>query len=155
VCQRGRTDKTGTANYGKRACRTEGIRGVRNLTVVDRWRRGRKLIPWHWDQLALKELEGKSAEWALEDISDAVLKPAFAKVLALAEQKDISMIKIDQASFSDEKLRFLVRATISSRYSSAGRDGISESSVREQVSVIRGPVDCNLTVEVDETERQE
>jgi len=133
----------------------KAFEGVRNLTVVDRWRRGRKLIPWHWDQLALKELEGKSGEWALEDISDAVLKPAFAKVLALAEQKDISMIKIDQASFSGEKLRFLVRVTISSRYSSPGRDGISESSVREQVSVIRGAVDCNLTVEIDETERQE
>ncbi len=124
--------------------------GISNLTVVDKWRRGRKLIPWHWDVEALGKLEGQAADWALQDLSDAVLKPAIAAAFGLSGAAEVSTIQIDHATFTGFRLTFLVRAAISIRNSSEEIDDVDRVSVEEQLHIVKGSIGRDLTVDIPE-----
>jgi hypothetical protein len=86
--------------------------GIRHLTVVERWRWGRKLIPWHWDAEALANLHGTRADFALEDLKDSVLVPALAEALELEDSSLIEDVKIRRAVFEELRIVFEVEVTV-------------------------------------------
>lgn len=122
--------------------------GIRNLTIVERWRRGRKLIPWHWDTEALTELNGRRADWALEDINETVLMPALASVLGLSSPSDISDVQINRAVFNNLKIAFQV--TISPSYPAASDGKETPPSYKPQHHVLYGSIAQDLSVSIDE-----
>ena len=73
--------------------------GIKNLTLVERWRRGRKLIPWHWDAEALTELEGQPAESAVEDLIESSVLAAIASAFKLSDREQILDLQIERARF--------------------------------------------------------
>src|SRR5690606_27840942 len=54
------------------------VEGLDNVHLVERWRKGLKLIPWHWNNEIPEDYIGKDAEYAIEDILETHIKPAFA-----------------------------------------------------------------------------
>jgi hypothetical protein len=87
--------------------------GIKNLTVVERWRRGRKLIPWHWDAEALIGLNGRRADWALEDLTETILKPAVASALGLSERSRIDSVRVGRATFAQLSIKFEITVSAS------------------------------------------
>ena len=83
------------------------------LTVIERWRRGRKLIPWHWDSEALEDLNGTRADWALEDLLNTVLKPILVTALGLAGPSDIRSVRVVRATFAHLSIDFEVSVVVS------------------------------------------
>jgi hypothetical protein len=81
--------------------------GIKHLHVVERWRRGRKLIPWHWDREAQSE-NGKRADFALEDVANDAFRPAMAPLLN-CDPSDVEVIEIRSAVFEEDGIRFEVR----------------------------------------------
>ena len=86
--------------------------GIKRLTVVERWRRGRKLIPWHWDTQALIALEGRRADAALEDLWDSVLVPALALHVGVTAPSEISVKSSAPAVFARRGIEFKVVVSI-------------------------------------------
>ena len=120
--------------------------GIRHLTVVERWRRGRKLIPWHWDSEALEALNGKRADSALEDLVDSVLKPAFAMQLGLTGPTDIGDVQIDRAVFAGQSIDFEVSFKSSSKSPGTGSREASSPVVETKVQHrMRGKVGRDLS----------
>jgi hypothetical protein len=121
--------------------------GIRRLTVVERWRRGRKLIPWHWDAEALEGLKGQRAEWAVEDLLDATLRPALATALSISSPTLISDIQIERATFADLGIDFQLRiATTRPLAPEAPGDAPRSSEVIAQT--VRGSIRKDLSVSV-------
>jgi len=118
--------------------------GIRRLTVVERWRRGRKLIPWHWDSQALAELSGKRAEFALEDLTDSVLKPALSVALGLKEPTDIAGIQIGQATFAGQTIDFEVGVLV--KPAPAETTDNPRQDLRAKTVQIRGSIRTDLSV---------
>lgn len=86
------------------------VKGVKYVNIVERWRQGRKLIPWHWHPEALRvciEQESK-ANYALEDIKDTVLEPQLIKVLKLKDFSDLHQINIVKSLFTEDGIEFIV-----------------------------------------------
>lgn len=117
--------------------------GIRNLTVVERWRRGRKLIPWHWDLEMLEELNGKAADWALEDLQDAILKPALARALELSEILDL---RIDRALFDQVGIAFEVKVLFPPVARSKTSKDIVQSSGPAVMRTFQGVIRPDLSV---------
>lgn len=68
------------------------LAGIKNAYVVERWRRGRRLIPWHWHEAALQEVIGARADAALEDLMDDVVLPALTKSLDPVGELDVDIV---------------------------------------------------------------
>lgn len=117
--------------------------GLRHLTVVERWRRGRKLIPWHWDAETHQQLNGRRADWAVEDIGKTILMPALTKSLGLSQPSEISGLHVETAVFDDLGIAFQVRVSVS-RPGATIPDGRSTAS--EKTYTVRGSIGQDLLV---------
>lgn len=120
--------------------------GIRHVTVVERWRRGRKLIPWHWDSEALEGLNGKAADWALEDLADTVLKPALATALRLEGLSDSMRLQINLATFKHQSIDFEAIVTVAP--ASMTDEETPRPSVETTVLTVRGSVLSDLSVSI-------
>jgi hypothetical protein len=116
--------------------------GIKNLTVVERWRRGRKLIPWHWDLQELEKLNGKQADGALVDLLETTLKPALARALRLSDRSAIAEVQIDRATFTGLGISFKVKVSV---VRPSAREG-APSSEATTVPVVDGFIRPDLTV---------
>ncbi len=117
--------------------------GIRHLTVVERWRWGRKLIPWHWDAEALAAMHGKRADFALEDLKDSTLVPALAAALELEDDSLIEDVEIKRAVFEELRIAFEVEVSVGAALG-------DEAAVRMYPSRVhlRGFVTQDLTVSI-------
>ena len=123
--------------------------GIKRLKVVERWRRGRKLIPWHWDSQALSALNGRRADSALEDVWDSVLVPALALHVGVAAPIEISVRPVSPAVFTGQGIAFQVAVSVP--------DGGAALDLREQVlrsagtelKVITGSIRQDLSVVIN------
>lgn len=117
--------------------------GLRHLTVVERWHWGRKLIPWHWDSDALARMDGKRADFALDDLKDSVLVPSLAEELRV-QRTSIDVVEIHQAVFHQQSIVFAVEVTID-RSNSDSTTLLSEPDH----ALVLGSVRSDLTVEIE------
>ncbi|HBE76788.1 MAG TPA: hypothetical protein DDW65_03270 [Firmicutes bacterium] len=87
------------------------VKGVSHVNVIERWRKGRKLIPWHWSDIALKEYidQNSKADAAIEDIVDSVLKPTILKELNLSDEEESYIVEIIESLFITEGIHFKVK----------------------------------------------
>jgi hypothetical protein len=118
--------------------------GIKNLTVVERWRRGRKLIPWHWDAESLAEMNGAPADAALEDLLDAVVKPAILTALDLPIGTTFVTAAIEHAVFQDLAISFRLSCSFSVRRDSTSRG--PGTSVGRDILTVDGVVTRDLNV---------
>jgi hypothetical protein len=121
--------------------------GIRHLTVVERWRRGRKLIPWHWDSEALAAMNGSRADWALDDLIETVLKPALASALGLAGTFQIDSVRVDKATFAQLSIAFQVTVSAFAGIGS-GDSKADDSSVVTTERMLAGTITDDLSVEI-------
>jgi hypothetical protein len=98
---------------------------------------------------ALSELEGRAADWALEDLSESVLGPAIAAKFGLLGQLDVSQVQIDNAIFTGLKLAFVVRVSMPLRSFPNAIDSTVES-IEQKLVVLRGSIDTELLIELTE-----
>jgi hypothetical protein len=126
--------------------------GIQQLTVVERWRRGRKLIPWHWDTEALAALNGKPADCAVEDMLDTILGPALAAALGLSGPSEISKVQIERAVFTDLSIAFEVKVSISRTDVSGGEEEGLRSSKESTLHTVHGFIKQDLSVSITETQ---
>lgn len=108
------------------------ISGITHVHICERWRAGRKLIPWHWDQGVLQESIGRRADAAADDLIEEVLRPAIARRLGLDDDFGKFSVKIRSAIFSSKGICFELDAVETERCTS-----------------VRGVVDDDLTVSFD------
>ncbi len=121
--------------------------GIRRLTVVERWRRGRKLIPWHWNSEALEALSGTRADCARADLLDTVLKPALATALRLGGPSDITSVQIHRATFAQLSISFEVKVLVPPV--PAATDGETlPSSLETAEHTVQGIVRNDLSVSI-------
>jgi Protein of unknown function (DUF3732) len=75
-----------------------------NVHIVERWRYGRKLIPWHWQDEMPTDLlnENSNAQLAAEDLLKTIIEPSFLKRMGYQEGK----VEIIDASFKEKGLSF-------------------------------------------------
>jgi hypothetical protein len=106
--------------------------GIKHLNEVERWRRGRKLIPWHWDRDAQDD-NGKRADFALEDLADDALQPALASWLEWDASR-MGRVAVRRAVFDEEGIRFEV--------------GVADASTSTEV-VVSGLMRRDLTCEFE------
>jgi hypothetical protein len=122
--------------------------GIRHLTVVERWRRGRKLIPWHWmDEQAMGELDGKRADWAFEDLLEKIIRPAFVSALELSEALEILELNIESAIFENLGIAFEVRVAVNRKQAFG-----TQMEGRSREAVIKGSIRQDLSVSIDEVQ---
>jgi Protein of unknown function (DUF3732) len=100
------------------------VSNVENVNQVERWRKGRKLIPWHWSKEILDDLLGKDAHYAAEDLIESVIKPA----VQLKIGQEISRIKVLEANFIEKGLFFKAQVITD----------------EELINIITGVIDLNL-----------
>ncbi len=86
--------------------------GIRHVTVVERWRRGRKLIPWHWDAEALQALEGRAADNALQDLMKDIIIPAIVIDLRLPGPNVVMEPLIKKAVFLRLSIVFQLEVSV-------------------------------------------
>jgi hypothetical protein len=125
--------------------------GIQQLTVVERWRRGRKLIPWHWDTEALQGLNGEMADFAIEDLKDTILRPAIASALGLSGPSEILQLQIDRATFAGLSIVFQV--TVSTSRTDA-RPQSEELRTSDETSrrTFQGVIQKDLSVSIESVE---
>ncbi|WDM22896.1 DUF3732 domain-containing protein [Paenibacillus polymyxa] len=102
------------------------VSGLENVNQVERWRKGRKLIPWHWSKEIPDDLIGKNAQYTAEDLIETIIKPSFQLETGY---KDCS-INVPEAYFIEEGLSFKAQAFM--------EDG--------QVFDLEGQIDFDLNV---------
>lgn len=80
------------------------IGDLENVNIVERWRYGRKLIPWHWNDEMPIELLGQNsnAQFAAEDLLETIIKPSFEREIGYQE----GSIEIIDAIFEEKGLSF-------------------------------------------------
>jgi len=124
--------------------------GIGGLKVIERWRRGRKLIPWHWDAESLVAQNGQLADCALEDLRTEALIPALEKALEIAGSSEKLEILVESAVFSLEGIEFQIRALVPSPVEKLG-DLVDQAPAdsRRRYS-IRGLVRPDLSVSFSE-----
>jgi hypothetical protein len=120
--------------------------GIKRIRVIERWRRGRKLIPWHWDAEALLELAGKRADWALEDLQESVLEPALVRELGLSKKSEISSVEIVRAIFDQLGIAFELRVLISSLSDAKNHKKTAPDSGAATMRSIKGAIRSDLSV---------
>lgn len=91
----------------------KAIEGFADIHVVERWRRGRKLIPWHWDESLLGDLVGKTADGALADIMASVVTPAVEAWASTEEIGSVESVSIATAVFVGDGISFEGTLTVS------------------------------------------
>jgi len=123
--------------------------GIRHIMVVERWRRGRKLIPWHWDAQALQELNGKRADWAFDDVRETILKPALASALGLTEPSEIIDVQSERAFFDGLSIAFKVMVTTRHLKSSVRKDENSHSFPDTILHAVNGFIQLDLSVSIE------
>jgi hypothetical protein len=114
---------------------------------VERWRRGRKLIPWHWDAEALTALNGRRADWALEDLTETVLKPALATALGLSGPSLIDSVRVDRATFAQMSITFQIIVRASAEVSSQKTEA-DDLSVSITEYILAGAITNDLSVSI-------
>ena len=125
--------------------------GIQHLTVVERWRRGRKLIPWHWDSDAFVMLHGKRADFALEDLWHSVLIPALVRHLGVGTPDEVSIRQWAPAMFTDQGIAFQV--TVSEPYVGEPLEFHEEMErlAGTELKVVAGLIRLDLSVTINET----
>lgn len=56
------------------------VDGLDNVHLVERWRKGRKLIPWHWSKEMPEKVIGRNALYAAEDLLESHIEPTLKVV---------------------------------------------------------------------------
>lgn len=112
------------------------ISGLQNTVVVENWRKGRKLIPWYWNEEILQELHQTNAEYAFDD-----LIPLFQQDLVMKTFGDVNYTEYDVD-------------TVSAIF---GRDGLYFEAFiyvtsREESKVVNGIVDLELILTITKIE---
>jgi hypothetical protein len=82
------------------------IDGLENVHLVERWRYGRKLIPWHWSNEMDVKMIGKNAQYAAEDVLKSHIEPAIQKV----EGYEGCKVSIVSATFNETGIEFKAQA---------------------------------------------
>jgi len=123
--------------------------GLEHLTVVERWRRGRKLVPWHWDAEALQELNGLSAEAAVEDLLQPNLVPILVEALGLSGPSEIADAHIDRANFANLSIDFQVTVSIDQAAGYQTFDEVFRPSDRFVRHTVHGVVEKDLSILID------
>jgi hypothetical protein len=122
--------------------------GIKHLNVVERWRRGRKLIPWHWDAETLEGLNGLSAEWAVEDLRDTILIPALATAFGLFGPSEIADVQIDHANFANLSIAFQVTVSILRSDTTRTSEGEHSSEGAERHTA-HGSIKQDLSISIE------
>jgi hypothetical protein len=122
--------------------------GIKNLTVVERWRRGRKLIPWHWDAEALKVMDGRRADWALEDLTETVLKPALASALGLSGPSRIDSVRVGRATFAQLSIEFEITVSALAEVDAQKREEDPDSASIATERILAGTITNDLSVSI-------
>lgn len=122
--------------------------GIRRLTVIERWRRGRKLIPWHWDGEALQGLSGQRAEWAAEDLIDMALRPALDVAFGPSQASVVSEIHIESATFTEAGIEFQLLAGIRHPPKLSDAGGTAPSSEATTTYRVKGSIRQDLSVSI-------
>jgi hypothetical protein len=80
------------------------IHDMEKVNIVERWRYGRKLIPWHWNDEMPEDLlgENSNAQFAAEDLLKTIIEPSFSKMTGFNEGE----ISITDAQFEEVGLLF-------------------------------------------------
>ncbi|MFS0752698.1 DUF3732 domain-containing protein [Oceanobacillus sp. 1P07AA] len=80
------------------------IHDIEKVNIVERWRYGRKLIPWHWNDEMPEDLlgENSNAQFAAEDLLKTIIEPSFSKMTGFNEGE----ISIIDAHFEETGLLF-------------------------------------------------
>ncbi|AUW93050.1 hypothetical protein BXT84_03035 [Sulfobacillus thermotolerans] len=84
------------------------IDGIENGYLVERWRKGRKMIPWHWDHEMDAQLIGKDAQYAAEDLLKSHIEPAFQD----AVEDQVYEVSVASAVFEVDGIFFTATANI-------------------------------------------
>lgn len=82
------------------------VDGLENVHLVERWRKGRKMIPWHWSKEVPGNLIGKNAQYAAEDLLKSHIEPAFRAI----EGNEGCQVRIANATFDKEGISFVAKA---------------------------------------------
>lgn len=102
------------------------VDGLENVHLVERWRRGRKLIPWHWSKEIDARMIGKNAQYAAQDLFESHIEPACRDAVG----DESCTVSIKNAEFSVDGVIFKALAESSEK-------GTFEFS---------GLIDCDLIV---------
>jgi len=84
------------------------VDGLENVHLVERWRKGRKMIPWHWSKEMDVKMIGKNAQYAAEDLFESHIEPACKEAVGDA----LCQISFLNASFSKDGVVFNAFAEI-------------------------------------------
>lgn len=76
---------------------------------VERWRRGRSLIPWHWMPSVPSELSGKRADYALQDESVRIASQIRDKFGLSVSSSNLEIVK---SAFEPRGIRFKIRVSV-------------------------------------------
>jgi hypothetical protein len=113
------------------------LAGNEHVRVVERWRRGRKLIPWHWGPEALTPMVGKQAGGALEDILEM-----FDSWRLPGDELQDAELSVQSAVFTEEGIQFEIKATTRPHDSDDG----SEVAVRTMRGTVRSDLSATWTL---------
>ncbi|MCG9968418.1 DUF3732 domain-containing protein [Pelotomaculum terephthalicicum JT] len=111
------------------------VENISNANIVERWRKGRKLIPWHWDEQLLLDLKGSKADFALEDLLESIVKPQISDHFGLFDESTTIQLLINSAVFTELGIKFNLKIK-----------GTFEVEVPDSIS---GLVDHNLNVHIE------
>ncbi|MFC5528353.1 DUF3732 domain-containing protein [Cohnella yongneupensis] len=78
------------------------VDGLENVHLVERWRKGRKMIPWHWSNEMDVKMIGKNAQYAADDLFKSHIEPACRDAVG----DDSCEVSIVNASFSVDGVTF-------------------------------------------------
>lgn len=115
------------------------LAGHEHVRVVERWRRGRKLIPWHWGSEALIPMIGKQASAAIEDAMSDVIFPRVLQVVGDGTERVLEA-SLQNALFTEQGIEFGLRVTVSRQ-----RDPVGDAVV--EVMNMQGTLASDLSVD--------
>ncbi|MED1643057.1 DUF3732 domain-containing protein [Brevibacillus agri] len=78
------------------------VDGLENVHLVERWRKGRKLIPWHWSNEMDVKMIGKNAQYAADDLLKSHIEPAYKAAVG----DDSCEVNIAHATFDENGISF-------------------------------------------------
>ncbi|BAE86376.1 DUF3732 domain-containing protein [Desulfitobacterium hafniense] len=80
--------------------------GLENVHLVERWRKGRKMIPWHWSDEMDAKMIGKNAQFAAEDLLKSHVEPAYKAIVG----DEAGEFRIKSAIFDEVGVSFKATA---------------------------------------------
>ncbi|MCM3625491.1 DUF3732 domain-containing protein [Brevibacillus borstelensis] len=87
------------------------VDGLENVHLVERWRKGRKMIPWHWSKEMDVKMIGKNAQYAADDLLKSHIEPAYKAAVG----DDSCEVSIAHAIFDENGVSFKGNALTLSR----------------------------------------